>query len=268
MAGIGQFQGALGHAHFQLAVGAAQFAFGAAALFHLAGQFAIEAFGAALGLFQMADQRQVLEALQQAALYQPVDLPGHHHERDGKYHPEHAPATEQGRIAQQEPGDGRHQAGQGEGEEGRQADGIGDAGGEDGSGDQAVDQGLLEEGVRRHQGHGGEGQGQAGGAGAEEEGAAPARTGLLRRRHLLERGHLGQAQHGQQHQPGQPAPEQRAVARLPEQVGTGQAVEQHEQGRDLGPLVQQARTFGGNIGRELLANLAAVGQGQRLAGGH
>ncbi|MCY1517581.1 hypothetical protein D9M68_522670 [compost metagenome] len=268
VAGIGQFQGALGHAHLQFAMGTTQFALGAASLFHLAGQFFVEAFGAALGLFQVTDQRLVLEALQEAALHQPVDLPGHHHERDGEDHPEHAPAAQQRRIAQQQPGDGRQQAGHGEGEEGGKADGIGNAGGEDRGGDQPVDQRLGQEGVRRHKGHGGERQGQARGAGTQQEGPAPARAGLLRGQRLLERSHLGQAQDGQQHQPRQPTAEQQAVARPPEQVGAGQAVEQHEQGRDPGALVKQARAFGGNVGREQLANLAAVGQGQRPAGRH
>ncbi|MNQ56810.1 hypothetical protein D3C85_709450 [compost metagenome] len=267
MAGVGQLQGALGHAHLQLAVGAAQFALGAAALFDLALEFFVEAFGLALGLFQVADQRLVLEALQQAALHQPVDLPGHHHERDQQDQAEHAPALQQPGVAEQQPGDGGQQARQGEGEESREAHGIGDAGGEDGGGDQAVDQRLLEEGIRRHQGHGGEGQGQAGRPGSEEEGAAPARTGLLHRLGTLEGGHLGQAQDRQQHQPGQPAAEQQAAARAPEQVGAGQAVEQHEQGGNLRALVEQTGAFGRDVGGEQTADLAAVSKRAGPAGG-
>ncbi|MCY1529228.1 hypothetical protein D9M68_643620 [compost metagenome] len=118
VAGVGQFQGALGHTHLQLAVGPAQFALGAAALFDLAGQLFVETLGAGLGCFQVADQRLVLEALQQAALHQPVDLPGHHHERDQQDQAEHAPALQQSRLAEQQVDDGGQQAGQGEGEEG------------------------------------------------------------------------------------------------------------------------------------------------------
>ncbi len=63
-----QLQGALGHAHFQFAMGTAQLAFGTTALLHLARQLLVEPLGTLLGMFKVADQRQVVKTLQQAAL--------------------------------------------------------------------------------------------------------------------------------------------------------------------------------------------------------
>ncbi|MNE38134.1 hypothetical protein D3C80_1320190 [compost metagenome] len=226
--GIVQLQGALGHAHFQFGMGGAQLAFGPAALLDFAFQFAIERLGLLPGMLQATDQRLILKALQQAALHQAVDLPGHHQQGQQENAAEHAPAALQAMLAEQQIGHRRQQAGQGEGQERRQADGIGHAGGKDSRGDQAVDQGLLVEHVGRHQGDGGEGQGQAGGAGAEQEVAPPVRLHLAARRCRIEGPDLKQAQHGQQHQPDQPAREQHPARRRPEQIGTGRAIEQHE----------------------------------------
>ena len=215
VAGVGQFQGALGDADLQVVVGGAQLALGAPALLHFPRQLAVEPLGADLGMLQVVDQRLVVEALDQAALHQAVDLPGHHHQRGQEDQAEQAPATLQRLAAGQQPGHGGHQARQGEGEEGLQAHRIGDAGGEDGGGDQAIDQRLLQEGIARHQEDHREGQGQAGGGGTEKESVVPLGLGLTRGQRGLEGGHLGQAQHRQQHQPHQPAAQQQAVGGLP-----------------------------------------------------
>ncbi len=258
VAGVGQLQGALGDADFQVVMGRAQLALGTPALLHFPRQLAVEPFGADLGVFQVVDQRLVVEALQQAALHQAVDLPGHHHQRRQEDQAEQPPAPLQRLAAGQQPGHGGHQARQGEGEEGLQADGIGDARGEDRSGDQAIDQRLLQKGVARHQEDHRQGQGQAGSGGAEEEGAAPLGLGLARGQRGLEGGHLGQAQHRQQHQPDQPATQQQAVGGLPQQVGADQAVEQHEERGGLRALIEQTRALHGQIRREMLADGAAV----------
>ena len=119
--GMGRFvqlQGTFGHTHFQLAMGAAQFALGTATLLHLTRQFFIEPFGTLLGVLQVADQRQVVKALQQAALHQAVDLPGHHQQGEKQDHTEQPPAALQAAAGEQQEAGRRQQAGQGEGEEG------------------------------------------------------------------------------------------------------------------------------------------------------
>ena len=258
MAGVVQLQGALGHADFQLIVGPAQFALGTAALLHLAGQLLIESLGALPGVLQALDQRLILEASQQVALDQPVDLPGHHTEAEQQQQPQQAADPVVVVVAEQQVEDGRQQARQGEGEEGRQADRVGHAGGENGGDDQAVDHRLHQELVAGHQEDRREGQGQAAGAGADEEHPPPLRMRLARRQGGREGGHLDQPQHREQHHPDQPSGQQQALLRLPQQGGAGQGAEQHEQGRDLGALIQQASPLHRDLGGELLVDDARL----------
>ena len=128
MSRLVQLQGTLGHAHFQRTMGTAQLTFGATALLNLARQLFVEPFGALLGALQVADQRQVMEPLQQAALYQAIDLPGHDQQGKKQDQPKQPPTALQAVVGQQQIGHRRQQAGQGEAEKGRQADGIGHAG--------------------------------------------------------------------------------------------------------------------------------------------
>ena len=255
--------------HLQLVARLAQGAFGAAALLDLAAQVLVEGFRPPLGLLQVVYQRKGLEAPQQAALDQPVDLPGHHQQGRQQDRAEQPPALLQIAAPEQQVADGRQQAGQGESQEGRQAHRVGDAGGKNGRGDQAEHQGLLQEGVGRHQGDGGEGQGQPRGAGAEEERPLPVRFGLALRLGVVEGGDLDQPHHRQQHQPHQPAGQQQAVLAVPEQAGAGQAVEQHEQGRHPRALIEQAGALDGQFVGVLLADLGLAerrGRGIQVCG--
>src|SRR5690606_12438261 len=149
MGGLVQLQGALGNAHFQLGLRGTQLAFGMPALFHFAGQLAVQLVGLQLGLAEVVDQRQVVQAAQQVASEQAVDLQAGDQQAQTKDQAQQAPAA-QGRVVaeQQEGGAGQH-ARQGEGQEGGLADRVGRARAEDGGGNQAEQQGLLQGVVHR-----------------------------------------------------------------------------------------------------------------------
>ena len=70
--------GARLHPALQGVAGGAQLAFDQAPLADLLGELAIERFGLGVDAFQVQVQRLGLEASQQRALHQPVDLPGDH----------------------------------------------------------------------------------------------------------------------------------------------------------------------------------------------
>ena len=101
---------------------------GTPTLFHFMGKLTIEAFSLQLGVLQVADQCLVVKPLQQAALHQPIDLPGHHQQGQQQNTAEHTPALLQRMLAEQQIAHRRQQAGQSKTEEGGKTDGIGHAG--------------------------------------------------------------------------------------------------------------------------------------------
>ena len=223
-----QLQAALDHPAFQADLGVAQFLFGTATLLDFPRQFEIELFAAGVRLLQALDQRLVLETPQQAASDQPIDLQGHHTQRHQQDQPEPAPALLFLGPPPEQIDDGRQQAGQGKGQERRDAHGVGHAGGEGRGTDQAEDPGLLEKTVGGHQGDAGAGQGQAADRRTQQEGPTPDRLGLATGHRRIERRHLDHAQGHQRHQPHQPDADQQVALRAPEQPGADQTVQQHE----------------------------------------
>ncbi len=95
LAGRAKLLGARLHPALQGIAGGAQLAFDQASLADLLGELAIERFGLGVDALQVQVQRLGLEASQQRALHQPVDLPGDHQQRHQQDQAEHAPALQQ-----------------------------------------------------------------------------------------------------------------------------------------------------------------------------
>ncbi|KIT68025.1 hypothetical protein QP65_00200, partial [Staphylococcus aureus] len=126
--------------------------------------------------------------------------------------------------------DRRQQARQGETQERRQADRVGHTRRQGRGPQQAEDPGLLHEVIHRHQGNRRAGQGQAAVGRTEQEHAPPGRLHLSIGHRRVEGRHLNDPQRYQRHQPDDPHTDQQVALRAPQQPGTHQAVEQHEQG--------------------------------------
>ncbi|MNM99392.1 hypothetical protein D3C81_1119520 [compost metagenome] len=232
--------GALADPLLEGALGCAQFLLDLLALAHFAGQLAVQLVAGAAGVLLEGHQRLVLEALQQVAQGRAVDLPGADQQRRQQDQAEHPPALQLGVGATEQVQTGGQQAGHGEGQEGAQAGGIGDAGGNDRRHQDAVDQRLLQRRGQRDEQHADQCQGDARGGGAEQEGLSPGRGGLQLGRRLLEGTGLPQAQAAEQAQPGQQAAEQERAVLTPEQGDATQAAEQHQQGGQARAAVQLA----------------------------
>ncbi|MNP41296.1 hypothetical protein D3C76_1349900 [compost metagenome] len=107
LAGDLQFKTALRYPRLQAHLGRPQFFLGRTTLLDLPGQRVVELGAAGLRLLQVLDQRLVLEASQQTALDQAVDLPGHHAQRDQHNQPKPAPPALLLIAAPEEIADGR-----------------------------------------------------------------------------------------------------------------------------------------------------------------
>ena len=160
-----KFQTTLGDTAFQIDLDFAQFVFGTPTLIDFPGQLLIELVAAVLRLLQILDQRLILETSQQAAIDQPIDLPGDHTQRTQQNQAEPAPTVFV--PTPEHIGNGRQQAGQGEGQERRQTHRVGHAGRKRRGTDQAEDPRLLNEVIGGNQRNAGTGQGQASETGAQ-----------------------------------------------------------------------------------------------------
>ncbi|MNC40319.1 hypothetical protein D3C75_890160 [compost metagenome] len=109
----------------------------------------------------MLDQRLILKAAQHPTIDQPIHLPGDHTQSAQQNQAEPAPTVLLVVPAPEHIGDGRQQAGQGEGQERRQTHRVGHAGRQRRGTDQAEDPRLLNEVIGGNQGNTGTGQGQA-----------------------------------------------------------------------------------------------------------
>ncbi|MNN45784.1 hypothetical protein D3C81_1601350 [compost metagenome] len=123
-----QLQTALGDTAFQIDLDLAQFVFGTPTLVDFPGQLLIELVAAVLHLLQMLDQRLILKAAQHPTIDQPIHLPGDHTQSAEQNQAEPAPTVLLVVPAPEHIGDGRQQAGQGEGQERRQTHRVGHAG--------------------------------------------------------------------------------------------------------------------------------------------
>jgi hypothetical protein len=224
-----QLQAALRHALLQPHLGRTQPGLGRTTLLDLPGQGLVKLRATGLRLLQMLDQGLVLEPSQHAVVYQPVDLPGHYTQENQQDQPKPAPTELLLIAAPEKITDCRQQARQGEGQVCRKADGVGNAGRQRSRADQAKRPGLLLEAVRRYQRNAGPGQRQAGHGRAQQKHAQPDRVRLAAWHRRIERCHLDHPQRYQRQQPDQPYADQEIARWLPQQCGTDQTVDQHEQ---------------------------------------
>ncbi len=251
---LAEFGGALGDALFEAVVGAAQLLFGMPALLDLGGQAAIEQVGFAAGLLQPLDQPLPVQALFDAVGNQPADLPGDQTERRQHDHRQHAPALLQRLAAGHQQQSRRQQTGHGETEKGRQADAIGDTGGQHHGAHQAVEQGLGDKGIGRHQRHHGVGQAQRRGTAAQQEAPAPVRRRLRLGAGSIEGSDLLQAQQPERGHPAQPDAEFDTALFGPEHHPADQRGEQQQQGGSARTAIQQPRVLGSLLDRRSLVS--------------
>ncbi|MCY1421741.1 hypothetical protein D9M71_374050 [compost metagenome] len=231
-----------------------------APLLNFAGQRLIEPLAAPLGHLQMLDQCLVLKTFEQPAFDQPIDLPGHHQQRPQHNQAKPAPASVLLVTTPEQEGDRWQQTGQGETEKSRQADGIGDTGGQRRRPQQAKHPGLLHKVIHRDQRNRGAGQGQATERRTQQKHAPPGRLSLAIGHRRIKRGHLDNPQGHQRHQPDHPDADLQVARRAPEQPGTDQTIEQHEQGGQQRALIEQAGALYGQLRSELFTNTPACPQ--------
>ena len=261
-----QLAAALGDAVFEFDLGLAQLALGTASMLDFLGQFEIELLAARLGLLQVLDQMLILEAPQQTAIDQPIDLPRHHAQRAEQNQPEPAPATRLFITAPEQKANRRQQTGQGKGQERWQAHRISHASGQRRGADQAEHPGLLHEIIGGHQRNAGTGQRQAGHGRTEQEHPEPDRLGLTIGNRRVERRHLNHPQGDQRQQPHQPDADHEVALRAPEQTGADQTIDQHEQGGQQRALIQQTRALDRHFDGIVLADNPGFHGGARQFG--
>ncbi|MNJ38698.1 hypothetical protein D3C77_335500 [compost metagenome] len=255
--GLVQRASALGHPRLQADLRFAQLLLDQSPLLYFASERLIKALAAALGHLQVFDQCLVLEALEQAVFDQPVDLPGHHRQSTQHNQSKPAPAPLLLVTPPEQKGDRWQQTGQGKTEKSRQTDGIGDTGRQGSRTQQAKHPGLLSKVIHRDQSNRGTTQGQATECRAQQKHSSPGRLSLALRHGGIKRRHLDNPQSNQRHQPDHPDAYLQVAHRAPEQPGTDQTVEQHEQGGQQRALIEQTSALHRQLHCELLANTPA-----------
>src|SRR5690606_30883643 len=125
--GLFQLKRALRNTFFEARLRITQIALGIAPLLDFPGQLLIKLVASGLRLLQVLDQRLILEASDQTALDQPIDLPGDYDQGEQQDQAQPTPTAQRHVTTPEQVNDRRQQARHGKGQECRDARGVSNA---------------------------------------------------------------------------------------------------------------------------------------------